>query len=286
MHARCRRCPGRTRRSPIAPLPVSGDDGFPQAFLLELGGTVYRLTLGVAFTDPAHRPRPAVRRRASSTCPIPISGLFLEPAGRARGPAGRRRGCSASRRVVLDIPIAARARCASASRASASRRPTCPARVRSARKSWRKWRWPMVSLLGRRFRLPHHLQVTFETVAAAAVRQVRPRRRCRCRPSCRSRAPSSRPTSPSTMPQAGMAQHFHAEHLRAGQRHLTTCSSRCKTLVHISLGYADGDRAEVMTGLLHRKVSLQAGDGFYQATQGRRLCLRPAAERREELISH
>jgi hypothetical protein len=34
-------------------LPVSGDDGVPQAFLLEIGGTVYRLILGVSFTDPA-----------------------------------------------------------------------------------------------------------------------------------------------------------------------------------------------------------------------------------------
>jgi hypothetical protein len=34
------------------PLPVSGDDGVPQAFLLDIGGTVYRLILGVSFTDP------------------------------------------------------------------------------------------------------------------------------------------------------------------------------------------------------------------------------------------
>ena len=33
-------------------LPVSGDDGVPQAFLLDIGGTVYRLILGVSFTDP------------------------------------------------------------------------------------------------------------------------------------------------------------------------------------------------------------------------------------------
>jgi len=33
-------------------LPVSGDDGLPQAFLLDIGGVVYRLILGVSFTDP------------------------------------------------------------------------------------------------------------------------------------------------------------------------------------------------------------------------------------------
>jgi hypothetical protein len=36
-----------------AALPASGDDGFPQVFLLELGGNVYRVTLGVSFTDPS-----------------------------------------------------------------------------------------------------------------------------------------------------------------------------------------------------------------------------------------
>ncbi len=34
-------------------LPVSGDDGFPQAFLLGLNGTVYRLTFMVYYSDPA-----------------------------------------------------------------------------------------------------------------------------------------------------------------------------------------------------------------------------------------
>ena len=34
-------------------LPVSGDDGFPQAFLLDMNGTVYRLTFSIIYTDPA-----------------------------------------------------------------------------------------------------------------------------------------------------------------------------------------------------------------------------------------
>jgi hypothetical protein len=34
-------------------LPVSGDDGLPQAFLLDIGGVLYRLVLGVSFTDPS-----------------------------------------------------------------------------------------------------------------------------------------------------------------------------------------------------------------------------------------
>jgi hypothetical protein len=34
-------------------LPVSGDDGFPQAFLLDVGGTIYRLTFGITYSDPA-----------------------------------------------------------------------------------------------------------------------------------------------------------------------------------------------------------------------------------------
>jgi hypothetical protein len=38
-----------------------------------------------------------------------------------------------------------------------------------------------------------------------------------------------------------------------------------KTIVHITLGYDDGDTAEVMTGLLTEK-SLEAGDQWYEAT--------------------
>src|SRR5262249_44165939 len=34
-------------------LPVSGDDGLPHAFLLDIGGIVYRLIVGISFTDPS-----------------------------------------------------------------------------------------------------------------------------------------------------------------------------------------------------------------------------------------
>ena len=35
-----------------APLPASGDDGFPQVFLAQIQQTVYRLTLSVYYMDP------------------------------------------------------------------------------------------------------------------------------------------------------------------------------------------------------------------------------------------
>ena len=34
-------------------LPVSGDDGFPQVFLLNVNSTIYRLTFTVLFSDPS-----------------------------------------------------------------------------------------------------------------------------------------------------------------------------------------------------------------------------------------
>jgi hypothetical protein len=37
-----------------APLPVSGDDGFPQAFLISIQGVVYRLIFTVVYDDPAY----------------------------------------------------------------------------------------------------------------------------------------------------------------------------------------------------------------------------------------
>jgi hypothetical protein len=38
---------------PYLSLPVSGDDGFPQAFLLDINDVVYRLTFSIMYTDPA-----------------------------------------------------------------------------------------------------------------------------------------------------------------------------------------------------------------------------------------
>lgn len=57
-------------------LPVSGDDGFPQAFLLDIDGTVYRLTFTVMFSDPA-----LVLSSTYSAIffdlPDPVLGLYL-----------------------------------------------------------------------------------------------------------------------------------------------------------------------------------------------------------------
>ena len=50
-------------------LPATGDDGFPQAFLLELQGVVYRLTLAVYCADPDFVVTPRIREKRSSTCP-------------------------------------------------------------------------------------------------------------------------------------------------------------------------------------------------------------------------
>lgn len=57
-------------------LPVSGDDGFPQAFLLELNGTVYRLIFGVAYSDPQLILSP-VHSASFFDLPDPDLGLFL-----------------------------------------------------------------------------------------------------------------------------------------------------------------------------------------------------------------
>src|SRR5262245_16458219 len=57
-------------------LPASGDDGFPQAFLLDMNGTVYRLTFGVSFTDPALVLSPEFAK-VFFDLPDPEHGLFL-----------------------------------------------------------------------------------------------------------------------------------------------------------------------------------------------------------------
>jgi hypothetical protein len=57
-------------------LPVSGDDGVPQAFLLNIGGVVYRLILGVTFSDPSLVLSSAYAG-AFFDLPDPDDGLFL-----------------------------------------------------------------------------------------------------------------------------------------------------------------------------------------------------------------
>jgi hypothetical protein len=86
-----------------APLPASGDDGFPQVFRIELGGTVYRLTFGVSFTDPAL----VLGSQYAGTffdLPDPDHGLFPTlRADRDDLPPGS--GFVGAQRVVLAIPI-------------------------------------------------------------------------------------------------------------------------------------------------------------------------------------
>jgi hypothetical protein len=86
-----------------APLPASGDDAFPQVFRVELGGTIYRLTLGVSFTDPALVLGPQYAGTFFDL-PDPDHGLFLIlRADRDDLPPGS--GLVGVQRVVLAVPI-------------------------------------------------------------------------------------------------------------------------------------------------------------------------------------
>ncbi len=86
------------------PLPAIGDDGFPQAFLIELGSIVYRLTLAVSFSDPAY----ILSSDFAATffdLPDAERGLFLNlRIEREDQPDPTR--LLGVRRVVLDMPIA------------------------------------------------------------------------------------------------------------------------------------------------------------------------------------
>jgi hypothetical protein len=85
-------------------LPATGDDGFPQAFLLDLQGTVYRLTMTVYYPDPA-----LVLSNAYANVvfdlPDPTHGLYLNLKVEYENlPATSR--LIGVQRVVLDMPIA------------------------------------------------------------------------------------------------------------------------------------------------------------------------------------
>ena len=86
------------------PLPVSGDDGVPQVFLVQLGDTVYRLGLGVTYasTDVVLAPQFA---GLFFDLPDPALGLYLELRleQENRPPETRFLGVQ---RVVLDVPFA------------------------------------------------------------------------------------------------------------------------------------------------------------------------------------
>jgi hypothetical protein len=89
-----------------APLPVSGDDGFPHAFLADILGVVYRLTFSVSYTDPDYIVG-LDNAGAVYDLPDPVRGLYLElRVEREDMPDPVR--LMGVRRVVLGIPIAIR----------------------------------------------------------------------------------------------------------------------------------------------------------------------------------
>jgi hypothetical protein len=87
-----------------APLPATGDDGFPQVFLLEVQSVVYRLTMAVYYSDPAF-----VLDRAYANVifglPDSARGLYLNLKLEYEQQPDATRLIGA-RRVMLDMPIA------------------------------------------------------------------------------------------------------------------------------------------------------------------------------------
>jgi hypothetical protein len=85
-------------------LPASGDDGFPQVFLLDLGGTVYRLTFGVSYSDPSLVLSP---QYSGTLFDLPDSelGLCLSLRVEQEDQTGPNRLLGVSR-LVLDAPVA------------------------------------------------------------------------------------------------------------------------------------------------------------------------------------
>lgn len=86
-----------------AGLPVSGDDGFPQAFLLDVNGTVYRLTFGVMFSDPSLVLSPNYAATFFDL-PDPDLGLYLNLTVEIENLPSPQRLVGVSR-IVPDIPI-------------------------------------------------------------------------------------------------------------------------------------------------------------------------------------
>ncbi len=87
-----------------AALPATGDDGFPQVFLLELQSVVYRLTLTVYYFDPDSVLNPAYASTIFDL-PDPARGLSLNlRVEYEQQPTATR--LIGAQRVVLDMPIA------------------------------------------------------------------------------------------------------------------------------------------------------------------------------------
>jgi hypothetical protein len=87
-----------------AALPATGDDGFPQAFLLQLQGTVYRVTMAVYYPDPDFVLNPA-HANAVFDLPDPVRGLYLNLRLEYESEPDPTRLIGAQR-VVLDMPMA------------------------------------------------------------------------------------------------------------------------------------------------------------------------------------
>jgi hypothetical protein len=85
-------------------LPATGDDGFPQVFLLEMNSVVYRVTMTVYYPDPDYVLNNAYAN-VFFDLPDPVRGLYLNLKVELENlPApGNLVG---AQRVVLDIPIA------------------------------------------------------------------------------------------------------------------------------------------------------------------------------------
>lgn len=85
-----------------AALPATGDDGFPQVFLLELQGVVYRLALTVYYCDPDFILNSAYANTIFDL-PDPVRGLSLNlRVEYEEQPSATR--LIGVRRVVLDMP--------------------------------------------------------------------------------------------------------------------------------------------------------------------------------------
>jgi hypothetical protein len=85
-------------------LPASADDGFPQVFLMDLGGTVYRLSFGVSYSDPSL----ILGSQYEGTLfdlPDPNLGLFLNLRVEREDQPDPSRLLGVSR-LVLDEPLA------------------------------------------------------------------------------------------------------------------------------------------------------------------------------------
>ncbi|SRR5579883_1749462 len=87
-----------------APLPATGADGFPQIFLLQAAGVVYRITMTVYFSDPEFVLSPKYANTFFDL-PDPVRGLYLNLKLELENLPDPTRLLGA-RRVVLAMPIA------------------------------------------------------------------------------------------------------------------------------------------------------------------------------------